>query len=104
MLSQRFQRLFAGTNTGVKVHEQPPCFREQQRANSPTPQHDRTKKQQPVMLPTEPYPSRKERVGDRERLEVYGPIRSLDKGHCRNVPPQISRRSPEPAALSEFTF
>lgn len=92
------------TNTGVKEREQRPCLGEEQHGNSPTPQHDKTKKQQPVMLPTEPYPSHKEHVGDGERLEVYGPIRSLDKGHCRNVPLQISTRSPELAALGAFTF
>lgn len=104
MLSQRFQRILAETNAGVKVHEQRPRLREEQHANSPIPQHDRTKEQQPVMLPAEPYPSRKERVGDRECLGVYGPIRSLDKGHCRNVPLQISMRSPELASLCAFTF
>lgn len=99
-----FTGFLVGANTGVKMYEQHPCLQQLQHANSPAPQHNRTKKQKPMMLPAEPYPSHKERVGNRECLEVYGPIRSLDKGHCQNVPLQISTRSPELVSLSAFTF
>lgn len=74
------------------------AFRRTGAGQQPRPSAQQEQTAQPKLLPAEPCPPQPSVSGSLCPL-----TRSLDKGHCRNLPLQISMRSPCLAPLCEFT-